>query len=105
MGDGYTVDTDSLRDARKDVDNLVADLESAKNDIAKTAEHNVAFTGGGNPGDMFARVEPRFDDVRFYLGRVLSDNMENLRLCAKALGEIARRYDDQEGTSAGRLPS
>ncbi|WP_157357529.1 hypothetical protein [Amycolatopsis nigrescens] len=90
------------------MDAVVEVLENAKDKIAKTAEENTAFTGGENPGDLFARVAPRFDDVRFYLGRILLDNMENLRLCSKALEEIACRYDEQEGAGAGtfgRLPS
>ncbi len=103
MQNGFTVDTDGLRDAAKKTAALGKDLEDTRHLLGKAANHPEAFSGGEGPGRLFEELKPRFEEACHYLGRVLSDNAENLELSAKALREVAHRYDENEHRSAKEL--
>jgi hypothetical protein len=106
MGDGYTVDTDGLRTAATThLDGMASDLETAKSRIVSTGKESTAFSGGGNPGQLFADLGPRFEEVTYYLTRVFQDNIENLNLSADALREIANRYDGTDSDAGRRVSS
>ena len=97
MADGYAVDADRLDTAAKThLLGMAHDLDAAKRKVGSTAGHEQAFTGGENPGTLFAPLQSKWDETLHYFERVFSDNIENLTLSAQALHEVAERYKANE---------
>jgi hypothetical protein len=97
MADGYAVDAERLNTAAKThLIGLAQELEAAKFKVGSTASHELAFSGGENPGKLFENLQPRWEEVLHYFDRVFADNIENLTLSAQALHEVAERYKANE---------
>ncbi|TCP43868.1 hypothetical protein EV191_12022 [Tamaricihabitans halophyticus] len=101
MAEGFAAEAERLRTgSREHLGNMTDNLTESRRQLVNTSSHDTAFRGGD---DRFKSVENRWEEARFYLTRVIDDNILNLDLAAQALEEIARRYEDTDTENAAGL--
>ena len=99
MGDQFSVQLENLDDlSRKHLPKMAECLNEVLGHLGRTMdEARGAFLSAGGTGELFWSVNAGWEPTADFLQQVLQDNVENLGLAAKAIGEIAHRYRQADG--------
>ncbi|TWP52623.1 hypothetical protein FKR81_09975 [Lentzea tibetensis] len=99
MGDQFSVQLDNLDSLAKNrLPGMSRCLSQVLGHLNRTVDESYgAFVAVGSQEHLYEGVKREWDPTADFMQRVLRDNVENLELAARAIGEIAHRYRQADG--------